>query len=70
MLAPARTPKSIIDRISQEIAAVLRTPEVSETLLNLGADPLIGGPQDFAAIIKRDLVRYAKLIKDANIRLE
>ena len=70
MLAPARTPKPIIEKISKEIASVLQTSEMTETLVNLGADPLIGGPQDFAAIIKRDLVRYAKLIKDANIRLE
>ena len=36
----------------------------------MGADPLIGTSQEFAALIQRDLVRYAKLIKDANIRLE
>jgi tripartite-type tricarboxylate transporter receptor subunit TctC len=70
VLAPAKTPKAIIDKISQAIAQILSTPEVAETLVTLGADPLVGGPQDFAAIIKRDLVRYAKLIKAANIRLE
>ena len=70
ILAPAKTPKAIIDKLSQELARILRTPEVSETLLTMGADPLISTPEQFAALIKTDLVRYAKLIKNANIRLE
>ena len=36
----------------------------------MGADPFVSTPQQFAALIKLDLVRYAKLIKDANIKLE
>jgi tripartite-type tricarboxylate transporter receptor subunit TctC len=70
LLAPARTPKPIIDKLSQEIGHLLGTPEISETLLNMGADPFISTPEEFAALIKRDLVRYAKLIKQANIKLE
>jgi tripartite-type tricarboxylate transporter receptor subunit TctC len=70
MLAPAKTPKPIIDKLSQEIARILQMPDVRETLLTMGADPLVSTPQQFAALIKVDLVRYGKLIKDANIKLE
>ena len=70
MLAPARTPPAIIDRFSRELASIVRTPEFTETLVTLGADPLISTPQQFAELIKVDLVRYAKLIKRANIKLE
>ena len=70
ILAPARTPKPIIDKLSQEIARILRTPDFSENLLTLGADPFVSTPQQFAALIKVDLARYAKLIKDANIKLD
>jgi len=70
MLAPARTPPAIIDKFSREIASIVRTPEFTETLVTLGADPLISTPQQFAELIKVDLVRYAKLIKRANIKLE
>jgi tripartite-type tricarboxylate transporter receptor subunit TctC len=70
ILAPAKTPKPIIDKLSQELARILQTPEIAETLINMGADPFIGGPQEFAALIKVDLVRYAKLIKAANIKLD
>jgi tripartite-type tricarboxylate transporter receptor subunit TctC len=70
ILAPAKTPKPIIDKLSQELTRILQTPEISETLLTMGADPFVGGPQQFAALIKIELARYAKLIKDANIKLE
>jgi tripartite-type tricarboxylate transporter receptor subunit TctC len=70
ILAPARTPKPIIDKLSQEIARILQMPDMRENLLTMGADPFVSTPQQLAALIKVDLVRYAKLIKDANIKLE
>jgi tripartite-type tricarboxylate transporter receptor subunit TctC len=70
ILAPAKTPKPIIDKLSQELTRILQTPEIRETLITMGADPFVGGPQQFAALIKVDLVRYARLIKDANIKLD
>jgi tripartite-type tricarboxylate transporter receptor subunit TctC len=70
ILAPAKTPKPIIDKLSQELARILQMRDVTEPLLTMGADPFVSTPQQFAALIKVDLVRYAKLIKDANIKLE
>ena len=70
VLAPAKTPRAIIDKLSAEYARILRTPEVRETLQKMGADPMVGSPDQFAALIKTELVRYAKLIKEAKIRLE
>ncbi len=70
VMAPAKTSKAIINKLSLEYARILRTPELSDTLLKMGADPLVGSAEQFAALIKADLVRYAKLIKDAKIKLE
>ena len=70
ILAPAGTPKALIDKLSQEITRILNTPEMSEQLITMGADPLPGGPQQFAVLIKTDMARYAKLIRQANIKLE
>jgi tripartite-type tricarboxylate transporter receptor subunit TctC len=70
IMAPAKTPKPIIDKLSQELGRILRMPEITEILITMGADPFPGTPQQFAALIKVDLVRYAKLIKDANIKLD
>ena len=70
LLAPAKTPKPIIAKFSQEIGRILQMPDVRETLITMGADPFVSTSDELAALIKRDLVRYAKLIKQANIRLE
>ncbi|HEX2825018.1 MAG TPA: tripartite tricarboxylate transporter substrate binding protein [Burkholderiales bacterium] len=70
LLAPARTPKPIIDKLSHEIGRILQMPDVRDTLVTMGADPYVSNPQEVAALIKRDLVRYSKLIKSANIKLE
>ena len=70
ILAPAKTPKPIIDKLAQELTRILQVPDTAETLINMGADPFVGSPQQFAVLIKADLVRYAKLIKAANIKLE
>jgi tripartite-type tricarboxylate transporter receptor subunit TctC len=70
VMAPAKTPRAIIDKLAAEYVRILRLPEVKDTLQKMGADPMPGSPEQFAALIKTDLVRYAKLIKDAKIRLE
>jgi tripartite-type tricarboxylate transporter receptor subunit TctC len=70
ILAPSRTPPAIIDKLSQEIGRILRLPEVRDNFQTMGADVFVSTPAEFAQLIKTDLVRYAKLIKQANIRLE
>ena len=70
ILAPAKTPKPIVDKLSDEVARILRRPEVRDNLLVMGADPFVSTPQQFSELIKLDLVKYAKLIKEAKIRLE
>ncbi len=70
ILAPARTPRPIIDRLNREIVSVAQRPEVRERMIADGAEPVGNSPEEFAAHIKRELARWGKVIKDANIRLE
>ncbi len=70
ILAPAKTPQILIDKLSREFARILHTPEVRNNLLVMGADAFVSTPQQFSELIQRDLGRYAKLISDAKIRLE
>ena len=70
MFAPAGTPKYIIDNISGEMARILALPEVVELLSSQGLEPFISNPEQFAALLRSDMVRFAKLIKDANIKVE
>jgi tripartite-type tricarboxylate transporter receptor subunit TctC len=70
MFAPAGTPKAVIDKISSEMALILALPETAEWLGNQGLEPFISSPEQFAALLKSDMARFAKLIKDANIKVE
>jgi tripartite-type tricarboxylate transporter receptor subunit TctC len=70
ILAPAKTPGAIVDKLSREVGRILRMPEVRDNLLVMGADPLVSTPQQFSELIQVDLVRYAKLIREAKIKLE
>lgn len=70
IVAPARTPKEIIDRISGEMATILAMRDIQEYLANQGFEPFISPPGQMAALIKADIAKYARVIKAANIKLE
>lgn len=70
LLAPAKTPKPIIDRLQREVAAVLALPEVRERYLKGGFEPVGNTPEQFAQQIKADLGRWSKVVKDANLRID
>jgi len=68
LLVPAGTPMALVNRISRDIEKVLQMPAVQEKLSSQGAEPNYAGPKEFAAIIKADIERFAKVIKEAKIR--
>jgi tripartite-type tricarboxylate transporter receptor subunit TctC len=70
LLAPAKTPKPIVDRIQREVHAVLQMPEIRAKYLKGGFEPVGNKPEDFAQQIKEDLARWNKVVKDANLRVE
>jgi tripartite-type tricarboxylate transporter receptor subunit TctC len=70
ILAPAGTPKSIIDRLHQEIVKVVRSPEFAQVLTGEGATAVGNTPAEFDAIIRADLTKWAKIIKENGIRAQ
>jgi len=70
ILAPAGTPKPIIELLHREVVSILALPEVKEKLSGLGFDPVGSTPDEFAARIKNEIERWGKVIKDAGIRVE
>jgi tripartite-type tricarboxylate transporter receptor subunit TctC len=71
ILAPAGTPKPVVDRLYMETAKALKMSDVIERLATQGGNELIGStPDQFAAVIKVEIAKYAKIIKDAGIRIE
>ena len=67
LMAPARTPPRIIDKLSNEVAAIVRLPSVRATFTTLGAQPTGSTPEELKQIIADDTARWAKVIKEAGI---
>ncbi len=70
VFVPAGTPKEIIDKLSTEIAKIMAMPDIKEKLASQGVEPFISTPDQFVALMKADIAKYAKVIKTANIKLE
>jgi len=70
VIVPARTPKATIDALSTAIGKVMATPDIIEKLASQGVDPFISTPEQFTALMKADSVKWGKVIKDANIKLD
>ncbi|MBB3179310.1 tripartite tricarboxylate transporter substrate binding protein [Variovorax sp. Sphag1AA] len=70
LLAPAKTPKEIVAKLSAETQKVLDMPDVREKLIEYGIDPVGGTPEQFDAFIQSEAKRWADVVKKADIRLE
>ena len=67
--APAGTPRAIVDKLNRSIAAILQLPDTKERLAVLGYDPIDNTPAEFAAYIKTEVTKWAKVIKDSGARV-
>ncbi len=67
IVAPRGTPEPIVRRLHGELIRILQSPQIRERLETLGAEPVGDSPEQFASVIRDDLARWAKVVKDANI---
>ena len=70
VFAPAKTPRTIIDKLNQEIVRFLNRSEVKEKFFTAGMEAVGSSPEQFAATVKSEMTRMGKVIKDAGIRTE
>jgi tripartite-type tricarboxylate transporter receptor subunit TctC len=71
VLAPAKTPRPIVNRLSKEIAQSLKSaPEVKDALASRGFEPVGSTPEEYAAHIRDEMKRIAEVVKRANIKLD
>jgi tripartite-type tricarboxylate transporter receptor subunit TctC len=70
LLAPAGTPKAIVDRLQKETARILETPVMKERLAIEGAEPVGNKPEEFAALIKEEMAKWSDVAKAAGIKPE
>jgi len=69
-VAPAATPKDIVARLAGEFNRILKQPDVIERLSGQGAEPVGGTPEQFAAFIKVEIDKWAKLVKSAHMKAD
>jgi tripartite-type tricarboxylate transporter receptor subunit TctC len=70
ILAPAGTPPAIITRLNGEIAKVLELKDVKDALDRQGAEAQASSPQEFAAFLKKDYAKWARVVKEGGIRIQ
>jgi tripartite-type tricarboxylate transporter receptor subunit TctC len=70
LLAPAGTPKDVIAKLNAEFNKALQNPELRKKLGDEGADPVGGSPEQFAALIKGEIPRWGKVVKDSGAKVD
>jgi tripartite-type tricarboxylate transporter receptor subunit TctC len=70
LVAPAAVGRDIIARLHGETVKALQLPDVKERIAQNGADPVGNSPEEFAAFIRSERAKYARIVKDANIKLD
>jgi tripartite-type tricarboxylate transporter receptor subunit TctC len=70
LVAPARTPASVVARINAEVNKILTSPDVRGKFAAEGGGPVGGSPQEFAALIVRDYAKWRKVVKDSGAKVD
>jgi tripartite-type tricarboxylate transporter receptor subunit TctC len=70
VIGPANIPRAIVDKLMTAITRIMRLDDVKEFIASQGAEVTTSSPQEFLDLVRHDNTLYAKIIKDANIRIE
>jgi tripartite-type tricarboxylate transporter receptor subunit TctC len=70
ILAPAGTPREIVGRLNTEIVRVLNQPDYRKLLVSNKIDPIGGPPEELGSFIRSEIAKYAKVVKDAGLRID
>ena len=69
-VAPAGTPPDIVQRLNAEIVKALSAPDMREAMLARGAEPQPGTPEQFTAFMRGEMAKWAKVVREANIKAD
>jgi tripartite-type tricarboxylate transporter receptor subunit TctC/uncharacterized protein YceH (UPF0502 family) len=70
LLAPAGTPRPVVDKLNREVGRVLDTADVKDRLQAQGAEPMRGTPEAFAAFMREEMAKWAPVVKQAGVKAE
>jgi tripartite-type tricarboxylate transporter receptor subunit TctC len=68
VLAPANTPRPIIDKLNKTIVEALKTPEIEKFLIEQGLEPAGNSPEEFARLMHTDIEKWIRLTREAGIK--
>jgi len=68
--APAGTPHAIVEKLNNATNTALRSAEMKAAMDNLGIEPIIGTPQDFAAFIATERPKWAKIVETSGVKID
>lgn len=70
LFAPAKTPRLIINRVNAAVVAAVKSPELQAKFIALGADPVGSSIEEFTAFVRRDMEKYARIVKVSGARID
>jgi tripartite-type tricarboxylate transporter receptor subunit TctC len=70
VLAPAGTPRSIVTRLNSELGIAMHAPELRDRLDAMATDPLTSTPEEFAALIRQEIAKWAKVVREAGLKAD
>ena len=70
VMAPTGTPKAIVDWLNTEINKVINRPEIREAWAKQGAEPMVMTPAEFDAFIRRDIIKWAEVVKTSGMKVQ
>jgi tripartite-type tricarboxylate transporter receptor subunit TctC len=70
IVVPVKTPKPLVQKLNRDLIATLQLPGMTESLATQGLEPAGGTPEDFAALVRREISKYTQVVKVAGIRVD
>ena len=70
LLAPAGTPRAVVERLNAEVVKAMNAPDIRERLSAIGGEPASGAPEDAAAFLRREYEQWGKVVREAGIKAE
>jgi len=70
LLAPARTPRAIVEKLNAEVHRIMRTPAATDAMRSVGVDIALSTPEEFGRIIESEMQRWGKLVRTLKIKVE
>jgi tripartite-type tricarboxylate transporter receptor subunit TctC len=70
VVAPAGTPKEIVAKLNTEMVRIANLPDIKQKLMEMGSPPVAGTPEQFGALIRSEIPKWGKVVKQANVSLD